>query len=496
MGISHCTRAFGPFGVLLTAFLLTGGSPLAAQQEPVEEAPTTAETPPTATRPYFVELLQDPAFRPYDPNQNMAPDGTTVIAPDLPDDLPNPDRWRYVPGGRIKPGNPFERFLVTTFITPIFFREQDIGFGGGVAVTDIDFRNQDWREFANIVASYSEEGQQAFRFNWRRWIHHRPIAEGGIIRDERSRWGIDAAYSRTLTRRFFGLEGSSSLPNGESQASGETSYTEDFFVLGAFVDFSYPDPGDPLRLRIGGRIETHNLQEGRVEDVPSTSDPESTISGQGGFRRLFEKAEDVQQLWLTGSVAWDTRDSVANPYRGVRVGLTVDAAVAQSGYAPAVVTSVDTSGAITVPPLFHDGAYPGERNPPTDVLAYAGFLSHTSGDLPFYSLPSLGGDQTLRGYIQNRFTGETAAHGSVEYRFAVIPRGIRFTETIRLERVSLAAFYDFGWVSDDIGDLGSNYLDSYGMGLRLGLARDAVFRVDLGFSKEDSNLTVSFGNPF
>lgn len=442
-----------------------------------------------------VPNAQDPA-RVYDPNQNMAADGTTVIKPKLPDGLPNPDRWRYTPGGRIKPGSPFDRFLVSTFVSPLFFRQEDVGFGGGVAITDVDFRNQQWREFANIVASYTEEGQQAYRFNWRRWLHHRPIAEGGIIRDERSRWGIDAGYTRTLTRRFYGLEGQSRGPRGESDRRDETSYTEDFFVLGSFVEFSTPEPGDDLRLRIGGRFESHNLQAGRVSTVPSTSAPESSVPGQGGFQTLFERSEEVQQLWLTGGIAFDTRDSIANPYSGYRFGLTVDAAAAQSGLPPAAILAFDTSAALVMPPLFHDGGREQEQNPPTDVLAFSGLVAHTVGDLPFYSLPSLGGDRTLRGFIQNRFTGQSAAHGSLEYRVAVVPRGIRFTETIRLERVSVAAFYDFGWISDDLGDLGSNYVDSYGIGLRLGLARDAVFRIDYGVSAEDSNLTISFGNPF
>ena len=42
---------------------------------------------------------------------------------------------------------------------------------------------------------------------------------------------------------------------------------------------------------------------------------------------------------------------------------------------------------------------------------------------------------------------------SVEYRLALIPRGITFTDTIRIERISLGAFYEFGTVAGGVEDL-------------------------------------------
>ena len=48
------------------------------------------------------------------------------------------------------------------------------------------------------------------------------------------------------------------------------------------------------------------------------------------------------------------------------------------------------------------------RNPPTDTLAFGAFVQESAGTLPFYELPSLGGSHTLRGYIANRFTDNSA----------------------------------------------------------------------------------------
>ena len=83
-----------------------------------------------------------------------------------------PERWRYVPEGRIKPGNFFERFLVSSFVVPLVFSNADIGTGLGLAITDIDFRKQRRREFLGGFFSYTTEEQQSYVLRWRRWLKH------------------------------------------------------------------------------------------------------------------------------------------------------------------------------------------------------------------------------------------------------------------------------------------------------------------------------------
>ena len=51
----------------------------------------------------------------YDPLAGMEESGR-IPQIDMPADIAHPERWRYVPAGRIPPGNPFERFFVTSFI--------------------------------------------------------------------------------------------------------------------------------------------------------------------------------------------------------------------------------------------------------------------------------------------------------------------------------------------------------------------------------------------
>lgn len=427
---------------------------------------------------------QDPMLQ-YDPYRGMDYSGR-IPKPAFPDDLKRPERWRYTPPARIKPGNIIDRFWVSSFITPIIFREEDIGFGGGLALTDIDFRGQNFQEFANITATYSAEGQQNFRINWSKWLNHRQLANGGIIREERGRLYVRGGYSKTLTRRFFGF-GSRSLK------SMETSYTEELTDVGAGIRLPLPDPGGNWLARIGFDAQHHGLSTGRVTSVPSTN---NAMLLPPAFPAAFADGDGVDQLWLTGRFGWDSRDSLAQAYQGNRLGVTV-ATTYQSAGEWGSILGIDGQQVFTMPPLFHRGRAGNEENPPTDVLALGFFVQDTVGDLPFYSLPTLGGSRTLRGYIQNRFTDRAASHFSAEYRINLIERGVAFTDTIRIERIGFALFYDGGTVAADFDKLdNARYLDSYGFGLRFAFSREAVFRVDVGYGNEGSNLTIAFGNAF
>src|ERR671910_3294799 len=152
----------------------------------------------------------------HDPFQGMEPSGRIPKVP-LPEDLPNPEHWRYLPEGRIKPGNIFERFLVSSFVAPQLFFEQDVGAGAGIALTDIDFRSQRRREFLGAFFSYTTEGQQKYRLIWRRWLLHRDLPGGGVIVEERNKVDGFGGYEKSLTRRFYGL-------GPKTREGDETSY--------------------------------------------------------------------------------------------------------------------------------------------------------------------------------------------------------------------------------------------------------------------------------
>jgi hypothetical protein len=416
----------------------------------------------------------------FDPLRGMEPSGRIPKVP-LPTDLPHPERWRYIPEGRIKPGNFFERFLVSSFAAPQVFAEKAIGVGGGIAITDIDFRNERRREFLGAFLSYTTEGQQSYRLLWRRWLNHRELPDGGVLIEERSHLTAYGGYQKTLTRRFFGL-------GPDTEKGDETSYIDEVWGLGLRADIAVPQAGSDWVATLGGRLEHHNLAAGTVPDRPTTDDV---------FPDLFTAADGTDSLTLSAGLRYDTRDSQHQPFGGWRVGATVDASVWQSTGEVGGVAAVYGNVAFRVPPLFHHGGDAGEEHPPTDTIALGAHVESVFGDLPFYDRPSLGGTSTLRGHIANRFTGDAAWHAVAEYRFWVIPRGIRFTDTIRIERVGLALFGEAGTVADSLEELpDADVHTSVGAGLRFSLERTAMFRVDVGFAGEGINVTLAFGLPF
>ncbi len=457
----------------LVAAALLGAVRPAPAEDPRAPDPPPAEAADRAPDP-------DDAPPPFDPMKGMDPDGR-IPKVELPPDLPNPLRWRYIPEGRLMPGNLFERFLVSSFITPLVYYESEVGFGGGIAVTDIDFRSQRRQEFAGIHLGYSTEGQQSYSINWRRWLHQQDLPAGGVIQEERSYVHVSAGFEKSLTLRFFGL-------GPETTEDDETNYSDAEARLGARLQLSFPEPGGDWVVSGGARVERHNLGHGWVEGLPDTLD---------AHPGLFAEGDGYWGGWLGAGLRYDTRDSPHNPYNGWTIGVSADGPLVQSGLGPGVVVSANGSAVLAVPGLFHSGGDPGEEHPPTDTLAAGAFLSGAAGDLPFWALPTLGGSDTLRGYIGHRWTDRAAWHAGAEYRFWWLPRGFTLTDTIRFERLGAAFFYDIGAVAGTVPDLAeSRVRSSTGVSFRVSLERKAVFRFDVGFSAEGINYTGAYGLSF
>ena len=411
----------------------------------------------------------------HDPYRGMEKSGR-IPAIEKPADLPHPERWRYIPEGRLKSGSFFDRFLVSSFVVPLVFRNSDTGVGGGLGITDIDFRAQRRQEFAGFFASYTEKGQRSFWGLWRRWLHHRERPEGGVLQEERSFVSISGGYQKTLTRSFFGF-------GPDSLEDDEIKYTDEIFSLDVRIQKAIPEPGANLVGSLGFRADVQAL---------------STDAFASALFRDFIESRDVEQVGsLTASLRWDTRDSQRNPYSGIEVGALVDAPLLQREGDVGAVLSLIASAAFTLPPIFHDGGDDQEENPPTDTLNFGFAHRMKAGRVPFTLLPTLGGSETLRAYEEGRFRDDASWHASVEHRIWMIPRGFAITPSIRVERVGIAPFIDAGSVGGNGIDVFQNEVRfSYGVGLRLLLERAAPFRVDVGWSKHRLSWSAGFGYTF
>jgi hypothetical protein len=124
------------------------------------------------------------------------------------------------------------------------------------------------------------------------------------------------------------------------------------------------------------------------------------------------------------------------------------------------------------------------------VLAGRLFVSTSDTDaghtMPFYFMPYLGGNDTLRGFREYRFRGPHAILLQGEYRFEI------------WSGFDGALFYDAGKVTVRRSDLDLKDLErDYGIGFRFNTNEGVVMRVDAGFgSRDGKHLYITFGGVF
>jgi hypothetical protein len=108
------------------------------------------------------------------------------------------------------------------------------------------------------------------------------------------------------------------------------------------------------------------------------------------------------------------------------------------------------------------------------------------GRIPFYLLPSLGGNDTLRGFRAHRFRGPHALLLQGEYRWEV------------WSGFDAALFVDAGKVALRRADLDLRDLErDYGIGFRFNTDNGVIARVDAAFgSRDGKHLHVVFGGTF
>jgi hypothetical protein len=106
--------------------------------------------------------------------------------------------------------------------------------------------------------------------------------------------------------------------------------------------------------------------------------------------------------------------------------------------------------------------------------------------MPFYLMPTLGGNDSLRGYRDYRFRGPHALLLQGEYRFEV------------WSGLDAAFFYDAGKVAMERRLLDLQHLESdYGVGFRFNTDNGIVLRVDAAFgSRDGKHLWIVFGGRF
>ena len=121
------------------------------------------------------------------------------------------------------------------------------------------------------------------------------------------------------------------------------------------------------------------------------------------------------------------------------------------------------------------------------IIAGQVYVETTSGDVPFFKLPALGGSNKMRGYFLGRYRDEAYLTWQIEYR------------KIIWSRIGVVAFFGMGDVATKVNQFDlSQFKYSYGAGLRYVFDEKERLnvRMDIGFGKNTSGIYFSLEEAF
>jgi outer membrane protein assembly factor BamA len=298
---------------------------------------------------------------------------------------------------------------------------------------------------ASAAVSWHRYQTMQAQLSWPRLLGNR-LTVGGQIK-----------YQDFTQINFFGV-------GAESQKGNQTDYRLTDVDAAAFATFR---PSAPVSMTgRSGLLRRVDIGRGTSSLYPSTGD-------------LFDEASapglTQQPTYLHADVALDvdTRDFPGYPASGGRYRVSMAAFHDQ------------TFGHFSFRRFEADAAryLPLGRS----VFALRGRLgmsqTGTGQEMPFYMLPTLGGSNSLRGYLDYRFRDRNVLLADAEYRWPIA----------RL--VDAAVFYDAGTVAPDASGLTSRLTTDYGIGVRLHSARHLIARLDVARGREGVRAAVSFSAP-
>ena len=198
---------------------------------------------------------------------------------------------------------------------------------------------------------------------------------------------------------------------------------------------------------------------------------------------------------LQPGILYDSRDLETDPNRGIFAEVMYE-------ISPAILGSSLNFTKLLVHYNFYHKVLPKKikrlvfatRMGINIVQGNAPFFEYTDGESSEQSIVMLGGPVTLRGYVQNRFTGAVMDFANVEMRY-------RFMQTsIWKQNLSFSGvpFVDAGGVWDKVSRMNNwqNYRFCEGLGLRIGWNENTTLRFDYAFSPEGQQFFFQLGQTF
>jgi outer membrane protein assembly factor BamA len=355
---------------------------------------------------------------------------------------------------------PAEEDSVSFAILPGMSYNSDVGLYGGVKLNHYDFRGgiEPYRSFRVISLAASTRGLLSAQFN-----SDMTRTFGTNIRSD-----VQANINRFPQDTFFGI-------GNDTQLDTEL-WEDDYYYFTSFA------AGGTLNVRIP---LNGYLNKKRLDIVP----------GIGiNYEKPYTNSETLMETdfpagfgggWFNTiaiGMNWENRDNELIPSRGNNAVLSINGShpFLGSDFTGANITAQFTQ-------------FVGFRVLLDQVLAMRISYNQALGEVPYWMLPSLGGETTLRGFAFRRFRDNASVNLNTELRtwfFHHEEIGIRLGGQL---------FIDSGRVFDAINatDLFGGYHTTYGFGGAISLGRRDIFiRVDFGFSEEMVRYYAGIGYMF
>ncbi len=331
--------------------------------------------------------------------------------------------------------------------------------------------------------------------------------EGVALGDSPYRLRAALVYERNTAANYFG-NGSATLADLAYQGKSYSTYGAAVAAATAasvpqYFHYGYERPqGQALLERsfFGGRVRALygvNVQHVIITRYDGASASSPTKLGADCAAALATGCDGGWNNTLRAGVAYDTRDYDPDANSGVFVDTNGHWSARGFG------SSTDYLRLTT--------AVRGYFSPFPELadLVVAGRLLYSvqSARVPFFAMNTLamagsidditdatglGGERTMRGYRQDRFIGLVAAGASAEVRwtFAKFPL---FHQRFSLQ---MAPFVDSGRVFDQVGLSLADWKVSGGGGLRVGYNQSTIVMIDVGASREETDLYIDFGRAY
>ncbi len=305
------------------------------------------------------------------------------------------------------------------------------------------------------VGSYTEEIERKLKLRYQ----DPGFVEGLFFVD------IGAQFFKNATKRFFGL-------GQTTPESNESNYTGREILI--HWDFGI-HLNDVTRLSVNQRFRDVQIQPGGVDDEPFSQDEFSRTPGIDGATILAHRL--VFQ--------YDSRDTLTAPTAGTRVEAFGE--LAQNFDRREIDDQLYFRYGLDIRRFFPS---PSKRY----IFLVRGRLQLSFGDgIPFFEQSSLGGENTLRGYGQDRFIDKHMVVLNLEERIHLFQVKIL---NVHVE-FEFTPFVDMGRTYQDFSYRQFNEWEvTPGIGFRSIIRPNLVSRVDWGYSREGGAIFAGLDYPF